>query len=266
MAKEFKLTRKQIKEPDPFVRVSTAVWDWLIEHRRQVGMALAVVAVGIVGGALVSHVGSSKERRAGEALSRALDEAHRGVEGVDYAVPGDPALFKSAQERNETVTKALENVRTDFPGTRAALTATLHLGDFAYMAGHYDDALRYDQEYVNRSNADDPYRVLAFEGLGYAAEAKKDYPKALEWFDEMARGSTKGFGKDRAAYHRARVLEEMGKREEALGAFQGVKRDFPDSPVAKTAGERIALLAMQGVVAKAAEPTTPAAMTDAGTG
>jgi tetratricopeptide (TPR) repeat protein len=265
MAKEFKLTRKEIKEPDPFVRVSSAAWGWVMERRRQAVIGLIVLAVGVVAFSAGSHLIGSRERRAGEALSDALDQARRGVEGIDYAVPGDPPLFKSTQERNEAVTKALEKVKSDHPNTRAALTATLHLGSYALMAGRYDDAQRDYQEYLNASKPDDAFRVLALEGLGYTAEAKKDYPGALEWFERMAKDSTKGFGKDRAAYHRARILEEMGKRQEAAQGYEAVKKDFADSPVAKAATERLGLLAMQGVVAQASAPSNATAA-DAGTG
>jgi tetratricopeptide (TPR) repeat protein len=263
MAKEFKLTRKEIKQPDPFVRVSSHIWEWLVDRRKQVGMALAVLTAAFIAGSIISNVMGAKERRAGESLSEALDQARRGVEGIDYAVPGEPTPFKSVQDRTDAVVKALEKVRTEFSGTRAARTATLHLGDYSFTSSKYEDAIRYFQEYVATSRPDDPYRVLALEGLGYTNEAKKDFPAALDYFDKMAKDSTKGFGKDRAAFHRARILEESGKLQEAAQAYESIKKDFAESPLAKIATERLGLLATRGVVAKA-DPA-PAKAGDGGT-
>lgn len=252
-----KLSRKEIKAPDPFVHATTVAWHWMAERRRPVAYASTALGVVIAVGVVAWRVQSSRERSAGASLAGALDEARRGIEGIDYAVPGEPALFKSVQERQEVVGTALEKVRADHPGTAAALTATLHLGDLALLAGDAEGAVKSYDAYLAGSNPNQPYRVMAFEGLGYAAEAKRDFPQAMGWFEKMATDSPKGLAKDRAAFHRARMLERLGRVEEAAGAYEAVKRDFAESPVTRSAVDRRILLAMQGVVA-AAQPPEPA--------
>jgi tetratricopeptide (TPR) repeat protein len=249
-----KLTRKEIRHPDPFVRATSAFWAKMVEQRMAAGLTLAGVFVVFVIAALVTRFGEQKTRESGGALARALELAHRPVQGTPEAFQSDAKnTFASFKEKNEKLGEALQEVRTKFPGTAAAATATVAWGDAQFNLGKLDEAAKAYEEYLSATREGEPLRLLALEGLGYVYESKKDWDKALDSFDRMSREAAGEPNKARAALHRARVLEQSGKKVEAAAAFQKIKEEYKEAPSVRDAEERLALLAMQGIVAPAAE-------------
>ena len=244
-----KLTRKEIKNPDPFVRFTSALWAKIIERQKAVGLGLIVAFAVFVVIALAVRMTQSKAKEAGGALAAALDLAHRPVDGSLEALQEDPTAkkFKSYKEKNEALASALDVVRNNHPGTEAGRTATLFWGDAEFQLGKLDEAGKAYDQYLAEARPGDPLRMMALEGLGYVHEAKKDLPKAYEAFDKMTREAAGEPGKARAAYHMARILEAQGKKQDAVAAFQKLKEEFKEAPAAREAEERLALLAMQGV-------------------
>ena len=70
-------------------------------------------------------------------------------------------------------------------------------------------------------------------------------------FDAMA--AENAALKDRAALGKARILEANGSWDKARETYEAIKKDFPDSPAARTATERIAQIDFRHPAAKAAE-------------
>ncbi|MBI5546338.1 MAG: tetratricopeptide repeat protein [Deltaproteobacteria bacterium] len=244
-----KISRKEIRNPDPFVRVTSAFWAKAMEHQKVIGLALLGAFALFIVAALIVRTGQSKGREAGGALASALALAHRPVEGTLDALQQDPTAekFKTFKEKNEALAKALEEVRTQHAGSPAARTSTLFWADAQFQLGKLDEAAKGYDQFLAEAPASDPLRMLALEGRGYVYEAKKELDKAIETFEKMSREAAGEPGKARAAYHKARLLEAQGKKPEAAAAFQKLKDEFKEAPAAREAEERLALLAMQGV-------------------
>lgn len=255
-----KVDRKEIRNPDAFQRVSGELWNKLIERQKIVGLALLGAVALFLVIALVARHNQGQAREAGGALASALALANRPVEGSLEALQ-DPTAekFKTFQEKNEALAKALDEVRAKHSGTEAATTATLFFGDAQFHLGKLDEAAKAYDDFLAKAGEGDALRTLALEGQGYVFEAKKELDKALEAFDKMGKQAVAEPSKARAAYHRARILEAQGKKQEAAAAFQKLKDEYKEAPAAREAEERLALLAMQGVPmpekAKPAEPT-----------
>lgn len=243
-----KLTRKEMRNPDAFQRVTTEYWSKLAHYKKPLLIGVSAFFGLFLALALVSHFLEGKSAKASAELSRALEVSRRGVEGsLDPAADPDAPKFKTAKEKNEEFAKQLDQVRKQFPSTEAALTATAYYGDAQFNLGNLDEAVKSYEEYLKASKGGEPMRALVLEGVGYVYEAKKDYEKALDAFDRMSKEAAGEPNKARAALHRARVLELTGKKQEAAAAFQKVKDDFKEAPAAREATERLGMLAAQGV-------------------
>lgn len=244
-----KLSRKEIREPDPFVRVIAAFWEKLVEHQKPIAIGIGAVVVLFLATAFVLHRGQAKDRESSGALARALAMATRPVAGASADEPDDPQAekFATAQQKNEALAKELGEVRTRYAGTEAARTATVFWADAQFHLGKLDDAAKGYDEYLKISHENDALRITALEGLGYIHESKGELDKAADAFDRMSREAAGEPAKARAGFQRARMLEAQGKKQDAAAAFQKIKDDFKDAPAARDAEERLALLAMQGV-------------------
>lgn len=256
-----KLSRKEIRNPDPFVRVTSEYWAKLIQNQKTVGiglLAVFVVFLVIAGGVRMSQ---SATREAGAALARAMQLAHRPVEGSMEALqdPSATEKFKTAKEKHEAVAKAMDEVRKAHAGKEAGNTATVFWADAMFQQGKFDDAIAGYQQYLTAARADDALRIVANEGLGYAFEGKKDLDKARDAFEKMSKEALGEPAKARAAYHLARILEAQGKKAEAAAAFQKLKDEFKEATAAREADERLSLLAMQGVPMPAKAKEAPKA-------
>ncbi|HEY3448311.1 MAG TPA: tetratricopeptide repeat protein [Myxococcales bacterium] len=244
-----KLSRKEIRNPDPFVRVTSQLWAKLIENQKMVGLGLAAVFVVFVVSAGAVRMTQSSSKEAGAALARAMELSRRPVEGSMEALqdPTAEQKFKTAQEKHEAVAKAMDEVRKAHAGKEAGRTATVFWADAQFQLGKLDDAIAGYQQYLSESRPDDALRLVACEGLGYAYEGKKDLEKAREAFEKMSKEAAGEPAKARAAYHVARILEAQGKKVEAAAAYQKLKDEYKEAAAAREADERLALLAMQGV-------------------
>ncbi|MGI5862590.1 MAG: tetratricopeptide repeat protein [Myxococcales bacterium] len=249
-----KLTRKEIRKPDKFLEAITEFWNKAAQHQKAIGIgALAVVGLFLIVG-LISHSQEKSATAAGGALAQALELSRQGIEGTfDASSDPDAPKFASHQEKYEKLVAAFEKVRADHPGSKAARTAGYYLADAQFQLGKLEEADKAYEQFIAQTSSGDPLRVLALEGRGYIAESKKEWAKASELFGQMSREASGEPTKARAAYHRARILAAEGKKQEAAEAFQKVKSEFKEAPAARLAGERLALLAADGVHAPATE-------------
>jgi TolA-binding protein len=90
-------------------------------------------------------------------------------------------------------------------------------------------------------------RALALEGKGYAYEGKGDLDQAIAAFDALSQQNKSDFLTGMGPYHHARILVEQKKLNDAAVAFQDVQTKYPASSAARLAGDRLTLLAAQGV-------------------
>lgn len=269
MAKSEKMTQRELKQPDAFQRAGAEAREWLIERQTLVLLAVGVLLVGGLFVALFSYFSSRSEAKAAKELGAALEILERPVvptpEGAQLTPPaGENPPFKSTQEQDQALVKALTDFRASYKGTSSATTAALPLGKAEYRLGNHDGALAAFGDYLKNAPQNDPLRASALEGQGYAYEAQQKYDQALASFEEMSKVDAGGFLEGMGQYHRARILILQGKTDDAAAVLVKIQVDHPNSAASRLATERTALLAAQGV--KIPEPPKPAeAARDGGT-
>lgn len=236
---EVKVTKKDIQEakrPDIVFEGATSVFDWIVERSNALVSALIVLVV-VVG--VVQFARSRSEKQAhevGTKLSSALELANRPVVEQKDGAAGDKS-FPSRAAKNEAVEKAFAAIVAEHAGSDAAQTAALQLADLKLETGKADEAIAGYEKYL----ADAPtggLRLFAVESLGYAYEAKGDLPKAETAFERL---NAEGAGA-LALFHKARLAEKGGKKDEARKLYEQVAKDFPGEQVANDANTRLELM------------------------
>ncbi|NVJ06705.1 tetratricopeptide repeat protein [Myxococcus sp. AM001] len=259
-----KIRQKELSQPDTFQKAGTEASDWLAQRQKIIGLAAGVLILGGVGVAIASEVSKRGEEKAAQALGQALTVLDRPVEGVEPAQPGEtePA-FKTVKERDEAVVKALGEFRAAHGGTPSAATAALAEGKAQFRLGNYAAAQAAFGEYLKGAPQNDPLRAEALEGQGYALEADGKYEDAIKAFEQM--GAAGGpFLPGMGDYHKARMLILLGKKEEAAQVLSKLTTAQPNTAAARQAGERLAVLASEGVKVPAPEAPAAAPVPDAG--
>ncbi|MBS2032079.1 MAG: tetratricopeptide repeat protein [Deltaproteobacteria bacterium] len=244
--------KDELKAPDAFLKASMGIWDQVAANSKQIGIGLAVVAAGAIAFAAVDAHQANARTAAGADLGKALKVAARPVAGEEEEKPetpppADEAPFKTDAEKQAAIASAMKEVIAKHPGTDAAHSALLPLGDAQLKLGQLDDAQRSYTEFVSGAGDDTAMRSLAELGLAKVAEAKKDYAAAATAYETLQRDAPHSFLKDRAALGKARMLELQGKKQDAANAYADVKDGFANSDASREAGDRLAMLATEGV-------------------
>lgn len=258
-----KLSRKELKQPDAFQVAGAQASSWFQERQKAIAIAVAVVILGGLGIGLLSYLSDRGEVQAAKDMGEAMKPMSRQVDANAAAAnteEGQEPPFKSQTEKDQAIEKALSDFRHAHDGTRAATTAALPLAQAEFRLGKYDDALNGFEEFLKKAASEDPMRAAALEGKGYVYEAKKDYEKALTAFEQLGRENKSDFLAGMGPYHRARVLIEQGKKDDAAKELSQIPTQFPNTAAARMAQERLSSLIASGV----APPPPVAAAFDAG--
>ncbi len=254
-----RLTRKELRGPDAFQKAGLQARDWLEDKQRLALVATALALLGGGGVALASYLSTRGDTEGARALASALKVVERPVRTDAPPPPDDTDAeppFASQTEKDEALIKQLANVRQKYPRSRAAITADLPIGEAQLRLGRPDEAIKSFEDFLKATSADDLLRAEALEGEGYAYEAKGQLDQALASFDALSKSKTEFLG-GMGLYHRGRILAAQGKKQEAAEAFAQISTSFPNTPAARLASDRLAVLAEQGI-----KPPSPPAAPD----
>jgi predicted negative regulator of RcsB-dependent stress response len=250
-----KLDRKQLKQPDEFQVVAGKALQWILKNQARVIAGVVAVAVIALGAWAYSSYRDSREEKAGSALSEALEHASRPLAGE--AAPGEPQdSYATKAERDKAVIGALQKVRKDFGGTRAAQTALAELGFHEQAAGDSAAATKDLQDFLSSAGGDHPLRAMAQESLGYALEAQGKLDEAKGAFEKLREDGMPSH----ADFQAARLALLQGKPD-AKAQLEKVAKDYSkEQGIAREANERaeLASLPPPGATPPPAEQAAPA--------
>jgi tetratricopeptide (TPR) repeat protein len=247
------MSRRELRAPDAFQRAGVEAEGWIAQHRNLVvGTVVAVLGIFFVV-MLIRTLSEKKEGKAQAALGTALGVLSRPIQAdLPPGSTEDPAPFKSEKDRDQAAVTALSGILSSFPGTNAAVTATLPLAASEVRLGQLDQAITHYEAYLRGAPSSEPLRAAALDGLGHAREARGELPQALEAYERMAREESAGFLAGMGSFHRARILALMGKKQEAAQAFAELIAASPGTPAASLAQDRLSVLEAEGFKATVA--------------
>lgn len=253
-----KLDRKELKKPDEFQVVAGKAMEWILANRVPVVSALIAVAVLAAIAWGVSSFRGSRQSKAGTALAQALELEQRPIAAEGNPQAGEKT-FPTRPERDKAVVAALEQVRKDYPGSRAGDTAQAQIGFHKLREGDAAGAQAALEEFLKSAGNGHPLRAFAAETLGYAYEAQGKLDKAKEAFARLSEAGAP----ERAKFHEAR-LALVENKPGAKEKLEQVAKEYPKDPVAMEATQRVEIASLPPLSAtpEQSKPDGPAKTPD----
>jgi predicted negative regulator of RcsB-dependent stress response len=131
--------------------------------------------------------------------------------------------------------KALEKFREAYDARKSAYPL-FYVAACYYDMGKYDDALKTLKELNERFPDDERFVPLSTYKMAVITLRKGDRDGALKLLDSLATSRTDTL-RDLALAESAKILTSMGKSEEAGRKSEELRKNFPNSPFARTAQE-----------------------------
>jgi tetratricopeptide (TPR) repeat protein len=208
-----KLTKRELKE-DKLVTTWFKFNDWLVQHTREILMAVGGVtlAIGLI--FLFNWMEARDEQNASEKFAQARAEYSK--QNYTGAMP------------------ILEKLVSEFGGTKSAGMATIYLANAYMHTKDYVNAEKYYKKYLD--NDDDPIlRVSAALGVAATYEERGDFAKAGKLYDEAADDYSDSYRAPQLLLNAARCYKQANQTDAARGALQKLVNKYSKSPLVEDA-------------------------------
>ncbi|KXS56048.1 MAG: hypothetical protein AMR96_04685 [Candidatus Adiutrix intracellularis] len=210
--------RDLIGEKDVFLTISERIYEYFLSHIRLLAALGAVVVLVIIGVILLVNYQSSFNIKGLEAYENAL--------ASDAAVP------------------ALEKVRADYPGSRAARLAAFSLIGFYTDQRALEKALPLAENLLQTLKANEiSIKPVLLNTLGGLYETGRDYPRALQAYQAILEFKTiNAILREDVLLALGRVNTIVGDQKAAIRNYEEILQKFPNSFKAYLANTKLAAL------------------------
>ncbi|HSN04478.1 MAG TPA: tetratricopeptide repeat protein [Nitrospira sp.] len=194
-----------------------------------VGIAIVIVATGIVGGVLWYDA---------QTAQKAQDLEHEATLHYFTRPADDPK--KSEMNLKEAIA-LYRKVVEEYPRTQTAPVALFQLGNALVQANEVDAAIEAYKRFILMYGSNTSLLGLVQQRLGYAYLLKGDRDQAAKAYSSVLEipGS---LNRDHALFELARLEESLSRPEGALAHYQDLMKNYPNSPLANEAAVRVKAL------------------------
>ena len=148
--------------------------------------------------------------------------------------------FKESKQKEALLEEPLQLFQTiikDYPRTSASELSFFYLGNCQFAMKKFDEAIDAYNKFLGKVSAQPQLTLLAYDSLGYCYEEKKDYKKAVEYFQKTI---TPPPGLGESGYlNVGRCYEALGDNEGGLAIYKKFVLEFPDSSQKSFVQEKI---------------------------
>ncbi len=221
LTKKKKLSKKEIKQ-DKLVEVYYKAYGYFEENRSRIlfyaGALIVLVFV------IIYYINNKKENnaKAEVLLSQVMNLYDQG--SYLEAIEGRPS---------QNIT-GLKKMVEDYGSTENGETAKIYLANSYDMLGKSDEALKYYEDYDGDISI---YQATALAGQAGIYAGRKEYEKAADLFRKASRVSKTDVLNPDYMLDASINYIRAGKKEEAKGLLESLKKDYPLSQVARKAQE-----------------------------
>lgn len=235
------LTRKDIKRDELANAMEKGV-EYAESHARTLFIAIgAIVAVGVIVALWFMYRGSRTEK-ANVALAQAIKVYQAPIDPT-AAKPDDPdsPTFADEAARMAKAKTLFQAVDDDYGSTSAGSVGSVYLGQIAVSENQPDKARELWKEFVDRHGDHllaGEVRVNLFRldrASGKGEEVAKDLTAMLDQ-------SEPPLPQDVILGELAETQAQLGKTQDAVQSYQRIVDEFPQSPYAQDARQKIAEL------------------------
>ena len=162
-----KMDKHELNEPDKLQLFFLRIRAFAGKHRARIyaGGGIFILIALLAGGWYLYRI--YYQTGAGKIYNQIIEAA---------AKTGSPAGDAAA-------IKGYKDLISQYPRSRAAVTAYYRLGNLYFGRREYDAAIGAYQNFLRNTSAESDLMPLAYSGLGASQEAKNDLNKALESYD-----------------------------------------------------------------------------------
>jgi tetratricopeptide (TPR) repeat protein len=218
--------KRELEAPDEFITVSSRMVQFIAAYKKQMGLAMGVaILLVLVFAGLYYHSGRT------EKVAMALLETGMKKYGNMDAEASSKKVFLDVKPDFEAI---LEK----YPGKNAAKIARLIYADLAFDAGEFDTAINLYTRAVKDFKKQPFYGQTAQTNLAYAHEAKEDYAGAINLLEALA-AQPKMTQKDSILFDLGRMYAKNNQKDKEAQSYQRIVAEFPNSPYADMAKEKI---------------------------
>lgn len=139
--------------------------------------------------------------------------------------------------KTERFKKALERFKKAYE-LRESPFSLFYIANCHYALGNYKEALAVLQQLNLRFPDDERYVPLSYYKMAMASIKAGNTEEALKSLDVLYNYRTDSY-KDLALFESARLLDSMGRTEEAEKKYKAITKDFPYSPFFKEASLKV---------------------------
>lgn len=200
-----KITKQELKQPDRLQVIFAGVMMHLARHKKETAIAAGILIFILLAATGWYFYRQHEESNAWTQYNKAVVEFNKArATGKDAAAS----------------TKSFEEVVKNYTGTQAAAFSLYRLGNIRLNLNNIDGAIKSYQDYLRVSSEDNEFRVLVYNNLGCAYEAKKDYKTALIYY-EKALSSKMGLNFESTNYENmARTYESLNDTQKAMEYYK----------------------------------------------
>jgi tetratricopeptide (TPR) repeat protein len=202
-------------------------------------LVAAGIALVVLGGAAAGgwYWHQTQQRRVAAAYAEVMTRAHAAQ------------APQASSEARTRAARELEQVIGQYPSGAAAAEAAYELGNLRYGARQYAPA-RAAYEMALARGSGPTVRTLARASIGYTWEAERDFARAVEAYQAVARElGPKDFLFEQAMLDLGRAQELAGRTPDAIATYQRLLKELP---AARRADDVRARLSALGAPAPAA--------------
>lgn len=135
--------------------------------------------------------------------------------------------------------KAIELFKKSIAVKESSL-ALYYLANSYYVLGKYDDAIKTYKDLNSNYPDDERFVPLTYYKMAMASAYKGSNEDALKYFDTLYNYKTEAF-KDFALVESARLLDSIGKKEEARSKYELIVKKFPSSSFFQEAQSKLSI-------------------------
>jgi len=144
---------------------------------------------------------------------------------------------KQPFQKEDRYQKALEKFRKAYEAHKSPLSL-FYISACYNGLGKYDDALKSLKELNERFPDDDKFIPLSYYKMAVITLRKGDREGYLKLLDTLYNYRTRTL-KDLALLESAKMLEAMGKKEDAVKKYEEITKNFPESPFVEEAKAKL---------------------------
>ncbi|MFN8006874.1 MAG: tetratricopeptide repeat protein [Terriglobia bacterium] len=230
-----RLTRHEILKEDHFLLFIEKSRDLFLTRRKEVLISAGVVALALVGYFGIRYGLAAQDEKSKEALSAALKIYHAPLTGSPEA-PYFDLTFPTANERLEKSLAQFQSVSSSYGSRSAGKIAQYYAGLCLRDLNKPDQAIR-ELEPLSKEKSD--YGALALQALVSIYENSGNTAKAIEAYQRIVSDDTSAAPNSVALLYLAKLYEHQNQLAEATKLYQRVIKDFPGTPYASDAEQKL---------------------------